>query len=216
MRDIRTAAQEAAEDIFFGQVVTIWARWFVILAGAVLVLFTLDTSTGLSLAFIPLVVLIAANFVLHGRHYLERPVRAPLIFATSVLDIVIVTLLVVFWQGAQGLASPFYVLYYPVLLAFAFVMPWRATAVFGVLALSAYLGAVFAGDLLSGGLKGLFISNPELIEQLVLRLITLSATAGLGAYYWRIQRERRRSAQAGPAGGGSSRAAPPRAATVEA
>ena len=28
-----TKAQEAAEDIFFGQIAIIWARWFIILAG---------------------------------------------------------------------------------------------------------------------------------------------------------------------------------------
>jgi len=32
----RTHAKEAAEDIFFGQVVIIWARWFLIAGGAVL------------------------------------------------------------------------------------------------------------------------------------------------------------------------------------
>ena len=34
MEGIRSPEQEAAEDVFFGQSVIIWARWFVILAGA--------------------------------------------------------------------------------------------------------------------------------------------------------------------------------------
>ena len=33
MTEMRSAAQEAAEDIFFGQIVIIWARWFVIITG---------------------------------------------------------------------------------------------------------------------------------------------------------------------------------------
>ena len=36
MSTVGTAEREAAEDVFFGQVVIIWARWFLIVAGAVL------------------------------------------------------------------------------------------------------------------------------------------------------------------------------------
>ena len=40
MQAIRNAAQEAAEDIFFGQAVIIWARWFVIAAVTVMMLWS--------------------------------------------------------------------------------------------------------------------------------------------------------------------------------
>ena len=36
---------EAAEDVFFGQVVINWARWFIIAAGVVFVLLTADDTT---------------------------------------------------------------------------------------------------------------------------------------------------------------------------
>jgi len=45
----RTLEQEAAEDVFFGQVVMIWARWFLIVAGAVFFLWTGARSTQLAL-----------------------------------------------------------------------------------------------------------------------------------------------------------------------
>ncbi|MDP9370349.1 MAG: hypothetical protein M3Q03_19105 [Chloroflexota bacterium] len=44
MQAIRGAAPEAAEDIFFGQIVIIWARWFVVLAATVLTLWTSTSS----------------------------------------------------------------------------------------------------------------------------------------------------------------------------
>jgi hypothetical protein len=36
----RSLEQEAAEDVFFGQVVMIWAHWFLIASGAVFFLWT--------------------------------------------------------------------------------------------------------------------------------------------------------------------------------
>ena len=44
MREIRTVAQEAAEDIYFGQLVMIWARWFLIAAGVILALWNVEDS----------------------------------------------------------------------------------------------------------------------------------------------------------------------------
>ena len=75
MEGIRTPEQEAAEDVFFGQSVIIWARWFVILAGAILVLWTTNTEGELSLSILPIVVLMVVNLYLHGRYMMERPVN---------------------------------------------------------------------------------------------------------------------------------------------
>lgn len=56
MEETRSAAQEAAEDIFFGQLVIIVARWFLILAGTILVLWTAADAVQLGTAIIPVVV----------------------------------------------------------------------------------------------------------------------------------------------------------------
>src|SRR5438445_5820814 len=40
IREVRTSAQADQEDLFFGQTVLLWARWSVIVAGIVLVLWT--------------------------------------------------------------------------------------------------------------------------------------------------------------------------------
>ena len=55
----RTPQQEAAEDIFFGQVVTIWARWFLILAGTIIILWTASTVEEIT-ARVPLVIVLMA------------------------------------------------------------------------------------------------------------------------------------------------------------
>lgn len=204
MEGIRTPEQEAAEDVFFGQSVIIWARWIVILAGAILVLSTTSTEGELALSILPIVVLMVVNFYLHGRYMMERPVNQAMIVLTSLIDVVVISLIVIFWLEPRGLGSPFFVLYYPVILGFAFVMSRRLTVAYTLAALVSYVVAVILGDLLfteAGTLaidvRRIFVFDGVKAEQLVLRLITLGAMGGLGSFYWRIQRERRRAALSG-------------------
>ena len=189
MDDTRIHAQEAAEDVFFGQVVIIWARWFLIAAGAVLALWTTQKATQLAVAVVPIAALMAMNFYLHGRYLTERPSNHLQITAASVLDLAVITALVRFWHDGHGvgtgLASPFVSFYYPVLVAFAFVLPRRLAVAYTALAASLYAA----------------VSLPQVqsvveAKMLLLRLVTMVAMGGLGTFYWRIQRDRRRAAQA--------------------
>jgi hypothetical protein len=183
---VRELEQEAAEDILFGQVVTIWARWFLIAAGTIFFLWTATKATELALGVLPIVGLMAVNFYLHGRYFLERPSNAVLTAAASAVDIALVSTIVLLWHsstvgGRTGLASPFFVLYYPVVLALAYVLPRRATVVFTAATAVVYT-VLCLPDLTS-------IASAKV---LVLRLATIVAMGGLGSFYWRIQRERRR------------------------
>ncbi len=198
MQVVRSAAQEAAEDVFFGQVVIIWARWFLILAGAMLTLWTATTVSEITTKILLVVILMAMNFFLHGRYLMERPANRTLIMAASVLDLLIITGAILMWQGQGGLRSQFFVFYYPVLLAFAFVFPPRLAIGYTGLTLVMYVVACLVADFS-------FVGDADSLKVLVMRLITLASVGGLATYYWRIQRERRRveaglSAAAGAAG----------------
>jgi hypothetical protein len=64
--------------------------------------------------------------------------------------------------------------------------------------------AVILGDLLfprvgtlADDAARILVFSSEGAEQVVLRLITLGAMGGLGTFYWRIQRDRRRAAAGG-------------------
>ena len=74
MQQTKSTAQEAAEDIFFGQIVINWARWFVIAAAAVLIVGTSDDAGQLVLGILPVIGLMVVNFYLHGRR-LARTAR---------------------------------------------------------------------------------------------------------------------------------------------
>ena len=105
MQKLRTVQQEIAEDIFFGQLVSIWARWFLIFAGTILALWSTSDETQLSLAILPVIALMAMNFFLHGRYIVEQPANRILIVAASVLDLAIITLIVAFLPGENGLGG---------------------------------------------------------------------------------------------------------------
>jgi len=172
--------------------VIIWARWFIILTGAMLTLWTATTVAEITINTLLIVILMGMNFFLHGRYLMERPANRSLLVAISLIDVLIVTAIVTVWQGQVGLRSEFFVFYYPIVLAFAFVLPPRLTVVYTGLALIAYTIVCLLTGLWDAGLAG----DAKL---LIMRLITLASMGGLGTYYWRIQRQRRRLARGGTA-----------------
>jgi hypothetical protein len=182
----RSLEREAAEDVFFGQVVMIWARWFLIAAGAVFFLWTAHGSTQLALGVLPIAGLMAMNFYLHGRYFLERPSNLLQITTASVLDLALISAIVVLWHNGHGVQSgfqsPFFIFYYPVLLSFAFVLPRRVTVTY-----TGATVAIYAAVCLPG------LGSLADAKVLVLRLVTMAAMGGLGTFYWRIQRDRRRT-----------------------
>lgn len=194
MRETRTSTQEAAEDVFFGQAVMIWARWFLIAGSLILALWTVDSVTQVVIGTLPVVGLMAMNFYLHGRYLAGRPANPLLIGMASLLDLAAITIVVLVWPGLRGLESQFFVMYYPIVLAFAFVMPRKAAIAYTLAALGAYTGACVIGGISSFiEAEGTAVDMGS-VEVLVMRLITLAAMGGLGTYYWRIQRNRRRAA----------------------
>jgi hypothetical protein len=187
MEEVRTPAQEAAEDIFFGQVVIIWARWAIILAGATIIVWTASTIGELTTNMLLVLVLMAANFYLHGRHFMEVPANRMLLLAASLLDLVIITLMVFTFSEQPGLQSPYFVFYVPVLAAFAFVFPPRTTVGYTLATLAVYIVACVLVDPAA-------LADTMGIKTLVMRSIILGSMGLLGTYYWRIQRDRRRAA----------------------
>jgi hypothetical protein len=190
MQSQRNSAQEAAEDIFFGQLVIIYARWFVIVAMVILALWSTRSVSQLVGAVVFIVPLMAINFFVHGRYLMEKPANKMLLTILSAVDILVITLLILFWPAERGLLSQFYIFYYPFILAFAFVSMARNSILYTVFALVLYTAACLVVDTP-------IVFESIWLERLTIRLITLAAMELLGAYYWRIQRSRLR-AETGP------------------
>ena len=132
--------REAAEDVFFGQVVINWARWFVIAAGVAMVMILTETPTELTIGIAPIVGLMVVNFYLHGRRLAQQPANRNLIAISSLLDLALITSVIALGQqiADSGLNSQFYVAYFPVIAAFGFVMPRRFSVVYTLIAMGAY------------------------------------------------------------------------------
>ena len=181
-----------------------WARWFLIAGAIVLVVWNPADTNQLVVGTLAVVALMAVNFYLHGRQLAQRPANPALITVASLLDLAVITAVVVFWPESEhrGLGSPFFIFYYPVVLAFAFafvfVMRPRFTFAYTLAVLAAYAGACFLAD--TSVITDAGVVTSELnVETLVARLITLGAMGGLGDYYWQIQRNRRGAVEGKPA-----------------
>jgi hypothetical protein len=187
MSAMKSAAQEAAEDLFFGQSVIIWARWFVIITTVIAILWSTSNVFNLTAAVLMIVPLIAINFFVYGRYLMEKPINRNLLLILSVVDLIIVTLIVLFVRPNTGYESEYYILFYPLIISVAFVFPMRISVVYTILALILYtIPCLFVGP--DAGWNG------STIETMVVRLITVGTMGVLGIFYWRVQRERRRSA----------------------
>jgi len=195
IREIRTSAQANQEDVFFGQTVIVWARWSVIVAGIVLVLWTSTTISHLTQTVPFFLALMAMNFFLHGRYVMGSPLNRTVVTIASVVDLVLITAIVVLWPGSHGIHNQFFVLYFPVVFAFALVFTRRIEALYTVAAMGAYAGACILT-----GTVALDLGHDDKV--LVMRLIVIAAMGFLGNYYFRIQRERLARASGG--GGAAS------------
>jgi hypothetical protein len=183
LREVRTAKQAEQEDLFFGQSVILWARWSVIVAGIVLVLWT-STSVQLLTQTMPFfLVLMAVNFFLHGRYVMGSPLNRVAVTVASVVDLILITAIIVLWPGVHGLHNQFFVLYFPVVFAFALVFTRKIEAAYTVLAIVMYVGAC----VLTGTVPFDLSSDDKV---LVMRVIVIAAMGFLGNYYFRIQRDR--------------------------
>ena len=101
VREVRSAKQAEQEDLFFGQTVIVWARWSVIVAGIVLVLWT-STSVSLLTQTMPFfLVLMAVNFFLHGRFVMGSPLNRFAVTVASVVDLILITAIVVLWPAKK-------------------------------------------------------------------------------------------------------------------
>jgi len=172
-----SARIEAQEDIFYGQIVCIAARWCVIAGSIFLALYRASEIAAMERALIPLLILAAANFFLQARYMMRLPANALLLQIGSFVDLGVITVLI-----ATGHPDCF-VFYYPVALAYALVFVRRLTLTF-----TAVLGGVYAAVSLVAP-PGIHFNGDE--ETLAIRLVTLLGTALLATMYWRIQRARR-------------------------
>ena len=167
-----------SEDLKYGQIVIVTARWILIASALVIALWAPGPVDQLRVEIATALLLAGLNFYLHSQLLIRRPVLDSMVYAASVGDLVVITAIV----GAQGgFSSGDYIFYYPAVLAFAVSFPRVLTLAFASAAAFMY-GAIALATMSEAG---------DDATAVFLRLLTLAAVAVCGMLYWGVERRRR-------------------------
>ncbi len=172
-----------SEDLRYGQVVIVTARWVLIASGLIIALWSPGAVSELRIQIATTLLLAAVNFYLHAQLLVKRPVLDEVVYAASIGDLVVITAIV---ASQGGYASPNYIFYFPAVLAFAVSFPRRLTVLFAGGAAAAYgmLALVTAPGWSATDQTAVF-----------LRVLTIVAVAACGSLYWGVERDRRERAE---------------------
>jgi hypothetical protein len=168
---------DQAEELTHGQHVVVAARWILVGAGLLLAIWNPEAMPELRVQIALVLGLAMANFFLHSRLLMGKPVPPLVAYAATGIDIAVISVLVI---ADGGLTSGLFVFYFPALLAMSVAFKTEITAVFAASAIGLY-GLI--------GLPG--VIGDELGAALVTRILMLGAIAVCGNVYWRIERDRR-------------------------
>jgi hypothetical protein len=171
---------DLAEELTHGQHVVVAARWILVGAGLLLALWNPEAMPELRVQIALILGLAMANFFLHSRLLMGKPVPPMVAYAATGIDIAVISVLVI---ADGGLVSGLYVFYFPALLALSVAFRTEVTAVFAASAIGLYALV---------GSPGVVVAEDG--AALVTRMLMLAAVAVCGNVYWRVERDRRKAA----------------------
>lgn len=168
------------EDLQYGLIVIVTARWALALTALLLLLWKPPGLLGLQLGVLLILALVTVNFFLHAQILRQRPISTGLSYLMSLADLGVISLMVGIRGGFQAYT---FVYYYPAILAYSLLFPGGVTLLLTGGAAAAYaLNSLATPE----------ISFESVIDQqiLVSRLLVMVAVAYLG-YRYRLVEERR-------------------------
>src|SRR5216683_1320111 len=81
-----TSFFENTEDLSYGQIVLVSARWILVVVGLILTLWDPAPISTLRIQLLVIFLVAAANFYLHAQALMKRPVPSQVIYAASAVD----------------------------------------------------------------------------------------------------------------------------------
>jgi len=172
-------SRKPSENLAQGQTVIITARWILVLAGLVLVLWNPDPLSELRIQILVILLLAMANFYLQAQLLMKRPAVDEVVYGASAADLAVITALIII---AGGFDSSVYIFYFPAILAFSIVFPTSMTATNVGITMIVYATIC----LVSPGMQ---------LEIVLARLLMIAAVAFCGNRYLRIEQGRRQAAR---------------------
>ena len=177
-------SKETLEDIAHGQIVIVTARWIFVLSGWMLVLWQpIEIPVWrLQLEIVLLLAYTAGNFFLTIQWMKRSEALTSVVYASSVADLSLVTILVL---ALGGYESNLYVFYFPALFALAVTFPKLVTLTYTLLAMGAYGSIILVDASTDAVLSGVEAQN------IVTRLILMGAVAFCANLYRSLEGDRR-------------------------
>jgi hypothetical protein len=163
-------------DLIYGQPVIVTARWIFVFSGLIFALWNAETLGSLRVQFIAIFALALANFYLQAQLLMKRPVIDLVVYVSSAIDLLLVSLLA---ANQGGFDSIIYVFYFPAIAAFSVAFATRWTALYIVITM-----LIYAMISAMGG-------EPLIV---ITRLVMIAAVGFCGNLYRRIEKSRRQAA----------------------
>ncbi|GMQ79165.1 MAG: hypothetical protein BMS9Abin02_1725 [Anaerolineae bacterium] len=176
MKETKEAA--SSSDLIYGQPVIVAMRWILVASGLLLILWNPDSLSVMRVQILVILLLALANFYLHAQLLMKRPVIDEVVYVSSAVDLILVTVLILIGNGFE---SRLLVYYFPAIVSFSVVFPTVLTGT--------YVGSTIAVY----GLIGLISGGDPMI--ILTRLLIIAAVGTCGNLYLRIERSRRKEAR---------------------
>ncbi len=180
------ASLATSQDHSHGQIVIVIAKWVLVCAGLLLVLWSPAEIGQLRVQILVLLLLAVENFYHHAQLLKRRAVSDLVAYVASAADIVVVTVLVLL-QG--GFDSNLYIFYFPALVALSVVFQPKVTALFTMSLMGVY-ATIGLGTIAGSG------ASDQDARVLISRLAMMAAVATCGALSYRLEERRRRTGSA--------------------
>lgn len=175
-----TRVMESSE-LAFGQSVIVSARWILVITGLFLILWNPEPLNDLRIQIVAVILLALMNFYLQAQILMGQKTLTPVVYAASVVDFLVITLLVLLNGGFD---SNTYVFYFPAILAISVAFETAVTIGFVGSAASLYF-------LLCLGTGAAAADN---FPTLIARILMMAAIAFCGNLFWHIEHNRRQAA----------------------
>ncbi|MCP4421349.1 MAG: hypothetical protein GY805_32460 [Chloroflexi bacterium] len=170
-------SQKISGSVALGQIVIVTARWILVLAGLLLALWNSVSVSELRIQILFVLLLAISNFYLQAQLLMRRPLANPVVYAASLADLVVITILI---HSGGGFHSGLYVFYFPAILAFSVAFPSDLTLFFVISTVAIYATlSLMTGGYGAGGL-----------QVILTRLLMITAVAFCGNFYQRIENRR--------------------------
>jgi hypothetical protein len=163
------------QDLAYGQPVIVAVRWLMIISGLVLAIWNVTDLSELRLSLIAIFLLAITNFYLQAQLLMKKPVIKPVVYASSAVDLILISFLV---ASQGGYESSIYVYYLPAIAAFSVAFPRWLTGLYALFLVIVYW---------------LICSLTPGSEQMIIfiRMLMIIAVAFCGSLFLAIERSRR-------------------------